>query len=97
MVYTSQPQGASKRILDVGTTNQSEPMEYPPLLDPGLLEAAQQIYRDYYEVHPEQIQRPIGIAIDRFTYRGYLLFTRKPVLLPQECFIPIEQVETALQ
>jgi len=63
------------------------------LLDPALLIAARQIYLTYYEVHPDLMQPPIGVAIDRYSHRGKLIFGSKPILLPQECFVPIEQLE----
>ena len=68
----------------------------PPLLNPALLKSARQIYRTYYEVHPEDMQRPIGIAISTKTHRGKLIFGDKPVLLPSECFIPLNQIEPGL-
>lgn len=71
-------------------------MEFTGLLDPNLIQAARQIYRAYYEVHPDQVHRPIGVAIDRVSYRGHLLFGRKPILLPQECFVPVTQLESEL-
>lgn len=73
-----------------------EPMTFSALLDPALLQAARYIYQTYYEVHPEQMQRPIGIAIDRYSYRGKLIFGQKPILLPKECFIPLNQIESGL-
>ncbi|NER81312.1 MAG: hypothetical protein F6K42_17445 [Leptolyngbya sp. SIO1D8] len=63
------------------------------IYDPALLKAARHIYRTYYEVHPEDIQRPIGVAISRKTRRGKLIFGDRPVLLPSECFIPLAQIE----
>lgn len=63
------------------------------LLDPELIKAARQIYRTFYEVHPEVMQRPIGVAIGRLNRRGKLVFGDKPVLLPQECFVPFSQIE----
>ncbi len=68
----------------------------PAVLNPALLKSARQIYRTYYEVHPEDIQRPIGIAISTRTHRGKLIFGDKPVLLPTECFIPLNQIEPGL-
>jgi hypothetical protein len=64
--------------------------------NPVLLKAARQIYRTYYEVHPDEMQRPIGIAISRKTQRGKLIFGEKPVLLPSESFIPLNQIEPGL-
>ncbi|MFZ4639683.1 MAG: hypothetical protein ACOYMP_04660 [Nodosilinea sp.] len=68
----------------------------PTLLNPALLKSARQIYRTYYEVHPEDVQRPIGIAISTKTHRGKLIFGDRPVLLPNECFIPLNQIEPGL-
>ena len=72
------------------------PMDLPVLLDPALLRAARQIYRTYYEVHPDQQQRPYGVAIDRYTYRGKLIFRSKVILLPQERFVPFSQLEAEI-
>jgi hypothetical protein len=77
-------------------TSPVETMDFSALLDPTILQTARQIYRTYYEVHPEEIQRPIGVAIDRSTHRGKLIFTGKPVLLPRECFVPLNQIESGL-
>jgi len=68
----------------------------PLSLDPVLLKSARQIYRNYYEVHPEEMQRPIGVAISTKTRRGKLIFGDKPVLLPVERFIPLSQIEPGL-
>ncbi|MBE9126279.1 MULTISPECIES: hypothetical protein [unclassified Coleofasciculus] len=86
MVYTSQQW--QEEYLDR--------TELPMLLDPSLLRAARQIYRTYYEVHPNLTERPSGVAIDRFTYRGKLIFRSKPILLPQECFVPFSQLEAEI-
>jgi hypothetical protein len=59
----------------------------------SVLQAAREIYNSYCHSHAEP-QRPLGVAIDCQTYRGHLIFTGKPVLLPQECFIPLNQIET---
>lgn len=68
----------------------------PQLLDPTLLKAARLLYRAYKEVHPDGIQRPLGVAIDRFTHRGQLIFTQKPALLLTECLVPFDQLEAGL-
>lgn len=68
----------------------------PAVLDPALLKAARQIYRTFYEVHPEEMQRPIGVAISRKTHRGKLIFGERPVLLPTERFVPLNQIEPGL-
>lgn len=64
------------------------------LLDPTVVAAAQKIYRTYYHLHGEVTKTPIGVAIDTKTHRGQLLFTRIPILLPGECFIPLHQLES---
>lgn len=66
------------------------------LLDPSVLRAAQQIYRTYCEVHPNLAQDPYGVAIDRYTHRGKLIFRSRPILLPQECFVPFSQLEAEI-
>jgi hypothetical protein len=86
VVYVSQKQTASP----------SEDTDFSVLLDPSLIRSARLIYTTYYEVHPELIQNPLGVAIDRFTHRGKLIFAGKPVLLPQECFIPFSLIEADL-
>jgi hypothetical protein len=91
MVYSSKTETRSPISAEP-----SESMHFSGLLDPALLQAARQIYRTYYEVHPEETQRPIGIAIDRYSYRGKLIFGQKPILLPKECFIPLGQIESGL-
>ncbi len=98
MVYASQQTtGQNRRVgLDNNASPQGSQFDFSALLDPSLLQAARQIYRTYYEVHPDQVQRPLGVAIDRYTYRGKLIFTGKPVLLPQECFVPFNQIEAEI-
>lgn len=96
-MYTSQSSSArSASSVDTRVADRPEQIDFSALLDPSLLQAARHIYRTYYEVHPDQVQRPIGVAIDRFTHRGKLIFTGKPILLPQECFIPVGQLEADL-
>lgn len=86
MVYVSQQR----------TETRVEEVDFPTLIDPAVIRAARQIYRTYYEVHPEITQRPLGVAIDRYTHRGKLIFSGRPVLLPQECFVPFNQIESDL-
>lgn len=83
MVYTSQQ-----------AVNNNRQLEFPVLLDPEVLRAARRIYRVYYEVHPNVTERPIGIAIDRYNHRGQLIFGNQPILLPKECFVPLQQLES---
>ncbi|NJK36588.1 MAG: hypothetical protein HC835_03970 [Oscillatoriales cyanobacterium RM2_1_1] len=64
--------------------------------DPTVLRAAKQIYLAYFQIHAQRMRRPLGVAVDRETYRGLLLFARRPVLLPGEAFIPFEQIEAEI-
>ncbi len=68
----------------------------PVLLDPALVRSARQIYRQFYEAHPEVVKRPVGVALNRYNYRGKLIFGQKPILLPDECFVPLDQVQSEL-
>lgn len=63
-------------------------------LDPGLLRSAQNIYYTYCKFHQKLKTTPIGVAIDRKTHRGQLIFCKQPVLLPWENFIPIDKLES---
>lgn len=74
----------------------SDSIGIPKLLDPALLRAARRIFRIYQEVHPELDRRPIGVAIHEVSQRGMLLFSRKPVLLPGERFVPLDQMESEM-
>ncbi len=69
------------------------PGENPvPNLDPRMLQAARDIYWSYRNSHAGSLPQPIGIVMDRKTYRGELIFNRRPALLPMECFIPLEHI-----
>lgn len=68
----------------------------PILLTPTILSAAQSIYQAYIETHGAQ-PKPHGVAIDRYTYRGQIIFSEQPILLPHECFVPIQRIEQMAQ
>lgn len=89
MVYISQPENRTP-------PSPNARMDFAALLDPTLLQSARQIHRTYFEVHPDEVQRPLGVVIDRTSHRGKLVFNGKPVLLPNECFVPITQIEPSL-
>ena len=57
--------------------------------DAELLSAAQQIYDIYYGLHSKVTREPLGVAVNPKTGHGQVLFTKKPILLPGERFIPI--------
>jgi hypothetical protein len=63
-------------------------------IDPAVVRSARLIYQIYYEVHPELTEPPLGVAINRLTHRGKLIFAGKAILLPQECFVPFEWIES---
>lgn len=75
--------------------NQQE-LESAGLVDPFLLEIARLIYRAYLEVNLERMERPSGVVINPYNYRGQLVFSPQPILLPKELFIKIESIETPL-
>ena len=61
--------------------------------DPSLIKAARNIYRNYSNLNVPADAQPMGIIINRDSHRGQLAFKRKPILLPRECFIPLQQIE----
>ena len=46
------------------------------LLDPNLLKSAREIYYNYCHFHRKVKRTPIGVAIDRKTHKGQLLFSK---------------------
>jgi hypothetical protein len=80
------------------TVNQMSQQDFNGLLDPALLRAGQDIYSLYCELNPDRNHRrqPIGIAMNKISYRGKLVFSSYPILLPQEYFIAIDQLELEL-
>jgi hypothetical protein len=56
-------------------------------IDPALLRAAKDIYNFYCQVNPDRERRrqPIGVAMNKLS--------SFPILLPQEHFISIDQLE----
>lgn len=84
MAYTSQ-------LIEQHNT---ETREIPQLFEPGIVAAARKIYRTYYNLHGQLTKSPIGVAVDAKTYRGQLLFTKMPILLPGECFVPMHELES---
>jgi hypothetical protein len=75
-------------------TNFTSPKKHPSLIDPTVIRAASHIYYTYCEVHPEIVGKATGVAISRVTHRGKVIFTKYPVLLPQECFVALNQIES---
>lgn len=80
--------------LKQGPDNFTNTKPQPALIDPTLIRAAGQIYHTYCEVHPEVTGQASGVAINRSNHRGKVIFTHSPVLLPEECFVPLSQIES---
>jgi hypothetical protein len=74
----------------------NDPDSVTILIDPAILRVAQSLYRAYYEITENRVDQPIGVAVDRFTYRGQLVFGPKPILLPEESFVPISALEDSM-
>ena len=74
--------------------NHTQSPSSPVLIDPALMKAALQVYRAYCQAHPSAAKRPTGVAVNQLNYQGKVLFSSHPVLLPQEYFIPISQLES---
>lgn len=63
-------------------------------LQAPILASARAVYHTYRKTHLE-FEAPLGVAIDRNTFRGQLIFSTQPILLPHECFVSLEQLETS--
>lgn len=63
-----------------------------PAFDTSLLQAARSVYANYCQAHTEPLQ-PAGVAVGRDSHRGQLIFNGKPVLLPDEYFVPFDQLD----
>ncbi len=64
----------------------------PIVLSPVVVKAAKNIYQAYVDTHGSK-QTPLGVALDRYTFRGQLIFTGQPILLPHECFVPLRDID----
>lgn len=74
----------------------SPPPPRSPLMDSSVIQAAKKIYLAYANIHAATMTRPLGVAINPVSYWGKLIFQRKPILLPGEYFIPLEQIESQI-
>lgn len=57
-----------------------------------ILASARTAYHTYRNAHLE-FEAPLGVAVDCNTFRGQLIFSAQPILLPHECFVTLEQLE----
>lgn len=63
----------------------------PIMLSAVIVKAARAAYEAYVEIHGKK-RTPMGVAVDRYTYRGQLIFSEQPILLPHECFVTMEDI-----
>lgn len=61
--------------------------------DKLLLTSARLIYHKYRQFHSRLTKIPLGVAINRDTHRGQLIFHKKPILLPGESFIALDRLK----
>lgn len=63
-------------------------------MDLRLVQAAREVYEVHRSRRPDlDGQMPHGVAVHRKTLRGELIYSDYPVLLPNERFIPLYQLE----
>lgn len=73
--------------------DQQEELNIRVIKDPGVVQAAQYLYRLYTQAYPNPEKTPIGVAINPENYRGEVCSRRpRPILLPGECFVPFNQL-----
>jgi hypothetical protein len=70
--------------------------KFPVFLDSTLVRFARQIYRTYCAHHSRMTRRPLGVAINRQTRRGQVIFGIQPILLPAERFVSFDQLESEM-
>jgi hypothetical protein len=65
------------------------------LSDPDLVKAARDIYSFYCQINPDRERRrqPIGVAMNKHNHHGKLIFSSYPILLPEEDFISVAELE----
>lgn len=64
--------------------------------DPTLIQAARRIYRAYNNLNARIVKQPCGVAIDRDSLRGHLIFRERPILLPGESFVHFNELEVEI-
>ncbi|MFN5857120.1 MAG: hypothetical protein ACK456_14720 [Pseudanabaenaceae cyanobacterium] len=70
----------------------SEPATNKPRIDPMVVRAAKQVYYYYVECYGAQLPRPLGVAVNRYSLEGKLIYSQI-LLLPQETFVSIDFIE----
>ena len=75
---------------------EQQQVQLPVTVDCAVLKAAQRIYRAYCVLYPRRNKQPCGIAINRKSKRGQLIFRENPILLPGESFVSTNQLEVEI-
>lgn len=66
--------------------------DHQMLFDPKVLRIAHKLYHFYFEIHRQPEKLPTGVAVNLNSYHACLLFRDYPILLPDECFVPKDQL-----
>jgi hypothetical protein len=96
-VFTIEPPKAkAKAKSKVKSMPMPQQESFGLFVDPDLFRAAQEIYNFYCQVNPDRGQRrePVGVAVNKYSQEGKLIFSSSPVLLPDECFISVQKMES---
>jgi hypothetical protein len=90
-VFTIEPPKAKARAMPMPPQD-----SYGLFVDPDLFSSAQEIYDYYCQINPDRERRrqPIGVAVNKHSHQGKLIFSSSPVLLPDECFISVQKMES---
>jgi hypothetical protein len=60
------------------------------LQDPAVIDAARGLYEYYVYTHQIRSKEPVGVVVHQFSGRSQLSFRPEQVLLPEECFVPLQ-------
>ena len=64
-------------------------------LDPSIIQAARKVYATYLSIYTKFNKQPFGVVMNKKTFRGQLIFRDRPILLPEESFVPISHIEVS--
>ncbi len=60
------------------------------LQDPAVINTARDLYEAYLDIHQSRSKEPVGVVVHQFSGRSQLSFRPAQVLLPEECFVPLQ-------
>lgn len=82
------------QVVQLFNPDHSDEQSFQPgVIDSLLLRLARQMYSNYCQQYPNR-EQPIGVIVDRHSYRCQVILGRhKPILLPCEAFIGVDQLE----